>query len=363
VDELTMLTERLAAARGGTGGLVLMAGEPGIGKTRLAQELAGVADRQGVAVAWGRCREDGGAPAYFPWVQIVKRIAESTGLTAGELGRRWPQIASLVGISPSVRAPAIEPAERFRLFASVASLLEHCARNRGLVVIIDDLHRADEGSLALLRFLAPDLADMPVLTVAAYRDSEVEVSQPLAGTIGQIADGSNVPVVRLGGLGAHEVAGLIYHHAGSVSADVVEAVTARTAGNPFFVIEMAALLRSTTTSAESVARTALPATVREVIGQRVARLAAGTQQALRAAAVLGREFGRLPLADMLATSELAVAAALQPAASAGLISAGSEGGYRFVHALVQAVIYDAVPLPDAPNSTAWPLRRSPLPGR
>jgi predicted ATPase len=80
-----MLTERLIASRGGTGGLVLLTGEPGIGKTRLAQELAGLADRQGVAVAWGRCREDGGAPAYLPWVQIVKRVAERTGLAAGEL--------------------------------------------------------------------------------------------------------------------------------------------------------------------------------------------------------------------------------------------------------------------------------------
>ncbi len=135
-DELTMLADSLVATRGGTGGLVLVTGEPGIGKTRLAQELAELADRQGIAAVWGRCREDGGAPAYFPWVQIVKRVAEKTGLAADELDQRWPEIASLVRTTPSMTAPAVDPAERFRLFASVASLLDHCAKSRALVVSV-----------------------------------------------------------------------------------------------------------------------------------------------------------------------------------------------------------------------------------
>ena len=184
---------------------------------------------------------------------------------------------------------------------------------------------------------------MPVLVVAAYRDTRFRPAAGLPGNSPRIVEASAASVVPLGGLEAGDVAGLIDRYAGPVDDPVSGAVAERTNGNPLFVIEVARLLRGAADKAQ-IAAAGLPPTVLALIAGRVERLPPECRHALEAAAVLGRDFGRMPLSAVLALSEIAVAAALQPAAMSRLIGPGPGGTYRFTHALVQSAVYESVPL-------------------
>jgi DNA-binding CsgD family transcriptional regulator len=332
---------RLAAARAGRGAVVLLSGEPGIGKTALAAEVADQARRGGMVAAWGRCREDGDAPPYRPWVQVLREVLEGCGRqSAGSDRDRL--LAPLLGSAGGRTWGEPGRPDRFRLFEAMVSALAWPG-SPGVLAVIDDLHRADEASLAFLRYLAVEVDQLPLVVLGAYRDTETGPGHPLMAAMGAMADGGALEVLALPALAEPEVRTLVARHAGSVPDEVADQVVARAEGNPFFVVEMARLLRSARGELSEVASTVIPPTVREVISHRLARLPSESRRALRAAAVLGREFGRLPLSGTLGCSAVAVTGALQPAAATGLIFAEGRSGYSFTHALVQAAIYDALP--------------------
>src|ERR1700730_9927733 len=135
VAEMAMLDEHLASARSGRGGLVLLAGEPGVGKTLLASEVADRSRRAGMAAVWGRCREDGGAPPYFPWVQVLRGAIDAAGLSDAELGPGSDEVQLLIGAVPAASGH-VDRGQRFRLFAAVSSMLGRCANRSGLLAII-----------------------------------------------------------------------------------------------------------------------------------------------------------------------------------------------------------------------------------
>ena len=191
--ELAALSADLEGAVAGRGGVVVLAGEPGIGKTRLAEELAAAAAARGALVLWGRCWEGEGAPAFWPWAQVVRAYVERSdpAVLRQEMGAGAADIAQVV---PAVREclrdlpeplPVEPEAARFRLFDSLAGFLRAAAARRPLLLVLDDLHWADAPSLALLRFVGRELEDAGLLVVGIYRHLEVERGHPLAGDSGR----------------------------------------------------------------------------------------------------------------------------------------------------------------------------------
>ena len=250
--ELDQLRQAVDTALGGRGSLQLLVGEPGIGKTRAAEELATYSRVSGARVYWGRCREDEGAPAYWPWVQAIRSyvreadpvaLAWQLGGGAAELAQLVPEVAEKLDIAPASGSDSEEA--RFRLFDSVTSLLLAAARDRPLVIVLDDLHWADEPSLLLLRFAARELASSGLLILGTYRDVELGRHHPLARVLGEISGIEGSGRIPLRGLGVGAVERYIEMTSGAPSPrGLAEAVQEQTDGNPFFVGEVVRLLAS-----------------------------------------------------------------------------------------------------------------------
>ena len=374
--ELAALTKQLDAASAGAGSIALVAGEPGMGKSRLAEELAAVARARGVRVLWGRCYEGEGAPAFWPWIELLRAavrgrhgedLRRTMGPGAPDLAELVPEIRALL---PDLPAPSLLDAvqARFRLFDAVTSFLFTDARGGGdrgdparsearpgLLLILDDLHWADAPSLLLLEFLARDLAGAHLLVLGTYRDLEVQRGHPLARSLGELARRPHVTRLVLGGLAAAEIARVVEQVAPGTtpSAGLVATLAGETAGNPLFVSEMVRLLVQEGRLAAwpavgergAAAPLPLPQTVREVIGRRLDRLAPACSEALTVAAVIGREFGVDGLARAGDWSAGALLGLLEEAETARVLEAvpGVPGRYRFSHALIRETLYEELP--------------------
>ena len=351
--ELGTLLGALEEAQAGRGCVCLVSGEPGIGKSRLADEIAAHARERDLAVLRARCWEGGGAPAFWPWVQLVRghiRSAETEdlrrqmGAGASELGELLPDVREALGVlpRPEVRDPE---ALRFRLFDAVATFLHSLAAERGgLLVVLDDLHAADEPSLRLLDFVARTVADSRVAVMGAYRDTETGPGHPLERLVGDLVKEPPVARIALGGLRRQDISEYVELSSGSRARDdVVEALHASTAGHPLFVVEVVRLLAAEgRLDSADLART-VPAGVREAIDNRLERLPEGARRALAMASVVGAEFDP-DLLERLAPDE-DTASALDEAIAARLITAaaGAPGMLRFSHALVRDALYGALP--------------------
>jgi DNA-binding CsgD family transcriptional regulator len=357
--ELVALTADLDAAVAGRGGVVLVGGEPGIGKTRLAEELAAQATARGALVLWGRCWEGEGAPAFWPWVQVVRAYVQTADPTAlrREMGAGAADIAQVV---PAVRAllpdlpapPPIEPeAARFRLFDSLAGFLRAAAAHRRLLLVLDDLHWADVPSLALLRFVGRELEDAGLLVVGSYRYTEVDREHPLVGTLADLTRGQHHRRLLLGGLNQQEVASFLALVAEvEPSPELAAAVHRQTDGNPFFVTEVVRLLASqgrldAAEAGAPVPAAGLPEGVKAVVAERLGRLSDGCRQVLEVAAVLGRDFQLRVLQPASGLDPGRLLELLEEAEAARVVAAvpGGLGRWRFAHALVREVLYEGLP--------------------
>jgi AAA ATPase domain len=336
-------------ALAGRGALFLLVGGAGIGKTRLADELGERARRQGLCPYWGRCWETGGAPVYWPWIQILRELARDQ--PAGELlaaaGQGAAAVAQLV---PELGAPAgtaaaePDPAQaRFRLFDAVTSLLKGASRARPLYLVLDDLHVSDPSSLALLHFVARNLRGMRALIVGAYRPEEARLSVEVGRVLGDVArEGTYLPLVPLG----REQIGELVARSSGRAADpaLVEAIARTTEGNPLFVDELLHLLVQRGDFASGAgAPLPVPETIREVIRRRSGRLPSGTRELLGVASVIGRDFSVATLAALAERSPPAVQEALGPAEAASVVLATEPGAYRFSHVLVSETLYHDLP--------------------
>jgi DNA-binding CsgD family transcriptional regulator/tetratricopeptide (TPR) repeat protein len=351
--ELRVLEASLTASLDGDGRLLLCYGEPGIGKTRLAQELVTLAGRRGVPAAWGRGVDMAATPPYWPWRQVLVRVAEL--VAAGKAGAEVGVAADLAPLLPDLGRPVedIEDAvgggsreQRWRLFDAASRFLRACAARAGLVVVLDDLHWADRPSVLLLEHLAHQLeaGDTRLLVLATYRDTETGPGSALGDLLPGLAAGRARERLHLRGLDE----GAVRARLGAVSGREVPSGTARavhelTGGNPFFVGELGRELREDpgllARGPGQPWRVAVPQSVRAAIRRRVDHLLPPCRELLRAASVVGQQFPVGVLAAMVGAPALACLDLLDQAAAAGLVEPTSPPGrYRFVHDLVRDAV-------------------------
>ena len=356
--ELGELVAGLDDAASGSGRLFLLAGDPGIGKSRLASEAAERARDRGFKVAWGRCWEAGGAPAYWPWVQSLRACVRGLGgeELRSRLGAGAPIVAQIVAevaeMLPDVGPPPPMAAEggRFRLFDAVATFLRNTAAGQPLMLVLDDLHAADASSVLLLRFVARELGDARVLVLGAYRDIELDRDNPLAAALAELSREPAARHLRLPGLTEAGVGRLIQETAGVRAGEgVVAAVHRYTEGNPLFVGEVVRLLaaegRLERIDDPAGLRLAIPEGIREVIRRRVARLPEDCGKIVGLASVFGREFSLPPLERLSGVPAGELLDLFHESIDARVVAEipGAPGRLRFTHALIREVVYERIP--------------------
>jgi DNA-binding CsgD family transcriptional regulator len=366
-QEMDVLRSALDGALAGRGGLVMLVGEPGIGKTRTAQHFAMHAVEHGAQVWWGRCYEEPGAPPFWPWVQALRAYVEAhdTETLRAEMGVGAADMASII---PEVRArlsdlpspPHFEDAAqaRFRLFDSIRSFLQHAAQRQPVVLFLDNLHWADAPSLRLLAFLVPELETNHVLVVGSYRDMDLSRQHPLSNTLGELTRLPRFQRLRLRGLSREDVGRFWEVVFGRPPAPhLLAALHDQTEGNPLFLMEIVRfLVQEGVLTAEGASlstsrsqglghglRVRIPEGIRDVIGQRLNRLSAPCNGMLSLAAVIGREFSLAELSAILdGGAEEQTLEMLEEAMAARVIEELPQAinRYQFSHALIRETLYD-----------------------
>ena len=346
--ELARLHERWEQLPGDARVAVVIGGEPGIGKTRLASEFARAVHEQGALVLYGRC-DEGLALPYQPFVEALRPYARALGVDrlraefgdlAPELGRLLPEFAAL----GAPRSGDPESA-RFALFEAVAALIHAMTRRRHALLVLDDLHWAAAPTVLLLRHLQSCGCPLGGMVLCTYRETELEAGQPLAQLLADLHRDDSAEHLSIRGLDEAAIAALVKTAGGRALAghasQLARVLSAQTAGNPFFLRELLAHLAESNEvvgAGFTAADLQIPEGLRQVITQRVARLPAPAGGALRAAAVAGPVFSFLLLERVLG-EELGVLDAIDEGVAAGLLKEVGHGDYAFAHALVRETIY------------------------
>ncbi|MGE2815788.1 BTAD domain-containing putative transcriptional regulator [Mycobacterium heidelbergense] len=329
-----------AALAGGTNA-VLIAGEPGVGKTRLAGEWSRQAYDQGALVIYGRCDEDLGAP-YQPFAEALRSLVPCLG-SGGLRGLRGVEalLALVPGLSdvlPDLAMPArADPdTERYALFDAVVALLGIASAGAPIILILDDLHWAAKPTLLLLRHLLRFGENARLQIVGTYRSTDLDRSHPLAAMLADLHRDGSADRLQLSGLDEDDVSAYVAE-AGYDDEDLARALASVTGGNPFFLIEA---LRHVDESGGRWDQSTLPQGVREAVSRRLSRLAPETDKALAAAAVVGSRFA-LELVERVVGDDLVDA--LDEACKAGIVIEEHGGRYRFNHAIVRQSLLAELP--------------------
>jgi DNA-binding SARP family transcriptional activator len=362
--ELRRLQAAWSAARRGQRRTVLVAGEAGIGKTRLVTELATLAERDGAVVLAGRCDPHLGVP-HLPLREAVgrqlatypsERLRALLGPRPAELARFWPELAWRL---PALAAPpALGPeADQYLLFEALTGLLEAFAVSGPLLLLVDDVHGADEATLLLLRSLAQARRPPRLLCVLTYRNDERRPRAALTAALGDLVRAPGAELLTLGGLAAGEVAAMAAattpRPLGPGGPTLAQVLRERTGGNPFLVSELLRhLVETGALDAEDVTEVAagpaaedVPESVRWVVGQRMARLGGPVEHVLGIAAVIGHQAELALLGRVADLGHDSLLSALDTAVGAGLLEErpGVGGGYAFHHRIVRDLLYRKLP--------------------
>ncbi len=355
--ELDRLHEAFDKVANGTGQrVVLVGGEPGVGKTTMVGQAVRAWHERGATVAMGRCEEDVRAP-YRPFVDVLTHLVDSAPLEVLQahverhgavldplvprLGQRLPALPEPVTTDPET--------ERFLRFAAVADLLAALGEQAPVVVFLDDLHWADAGTASLLRHLATVAESSRLLITGTFRSDELAADHPMGTVLAAFRRVESVSRLQLGGLRGPDVVALLELwtgvEAGDGTRELAERIATETGGNAFFVTEVVRHLEeagqlSDLAGAVAAEGSLLPDSVREVLGERVARIGSPADTVLGAAAVIGAEFDLPVLSAVTGMAEEKLLDVLAQASSAALVheSIASPGRFSFTHALVQHAI-------------------------
>src|SRR5713226_10190512 len=359
--ERASLRRHLEQIPHGTGRVVMIGGAAGVGKSRIAAEVGAEASQRGFLVLAGSCYDRDDSVPFIPFVEILETalaqapnpqtFREVLDKDASEMARLMPQLRRLFPDIPPPLQVSPEQSRRI-LFNAVAEVLARTAATRPMLLLLEDLHWADEGTLSLLDHLVGLLAGIPVMIIATYRDSEIDAGGPLVKTLGNLIRLHLVERISLGGLPQNAVAEMIRSLSGREPPQaLVTVIHSHTEGNPFFIEELFQYLveRGKLTEPNGDFRAALnltdidvPQSLRIVIGRRLARLNQDTQRVLSAAAVIGRSFTFELLEASTRANADSLLDSLDEAERAGLISSTlqyPEARFKFSHELIrQAVV-------------------------
>jgi len=366
-SERAELLRLLEQAAGGRGALVTIGGEPGVGKTRLAEELMAEARERGMTALIGRCYEMEGAPPYIPFVEMVEAAARlfpaETLRTA--FGDSAPEVAKLIPelrrMFPDIPEPPLLPPEQERryLFNGMREFIARSGRAQPLLLVLDDLHWADDSTLVLVQHIAQQLQEMPVLLIGTYRDVELDVARPLARTLEELLRQRLVHRISLRRLPEDGVSAMLRALSGQdPPPPLVQAIYSETEGNPFFVEEVFKHLAEEGKLFDhsgkdwrpdlQISELDVPEGVRLVIGRRLKRVSEQCRRVLTAAAVIGRGFS-FELLEALADMEAdALLDAVDEAERAHLIASmedGREARFTFAHELIRQTLLTGVSQP------------------
>lgn len=342
------LSERLARAARGAGGLVWVSGEAGIGKTRILDEARRIADGLGFRVLHGAGWEDPGTPPFWMWVQVLRDAFGDTSCDTDRVGDRvgdrigdrdWgPRAAEALALLPGAALPAAPAADRFALFDAVAAVLERLAEEGPLLVVLDDVHWTDAGSLRLLGFVERTLAHRPVLCVAGWRDHEAAPEPVVADLAAELA--TRADRIELTGLDPEAVGRLVRAEAGlALDGGEARLLCERSGGNPLFVAELARLASDRGTGAILAE---VPGSATAVIRRRLGRVSQACHEVLVAAAVAGNASTVEVVQHLTGRSPEEVATLVDEAVAAGL-AREVPGRVELPHALVRAAVAGSVP--------------------
>jgi tetratricopeptide (TPR) repeat protein len=327
--ELAQALDAAAGVAAGRTRIVLVTGDAGAGKTALADRVSQRLAIGGWTVTTGRCPEHEGAPAGWAWAEALRRLTRAAPPAEPQA------LAALLTDTPKPESDAA--AARFRLHQAVGAYLQAVSRAAPLLVVLDDLHRADSETLAILASVTADLTGARILMLAAYRPAEA--GEQLDACLASLA--AREPVrIGLAGLGLAAAMDLVRATCTSpVGGQTASAIAERTGGNPFFIRETARLLDS---EGALVAATEVPAGVRDVLQRRIARLPATAQTILAQAAVIGTETDTGVLGEVAGADENVLLDAIEAGLLTGLVTEPAAGRIRFAHALVRDTLYQSL---------------------
>ena len=360
--ERAILRRLVDDALAGDGALALVAGEPGVGKSRLVAEICDEAQVRGMRVLTGHCVEMSGAPPYMPYVEIIEQaisnprsplaLRQALGDVAAEIARIAP---ALRRVFPDIPPPVEVPAELARRYVwnSLSEFVDRAAQGQPLLLVLEDLHWADESTVLLTEYLAPLLSDMPVLVLGTYRDIEVDVHHPLARVIGELGRRSLVELVSLRRLSFDGVRAMLRALAAQPAPEeLTRFIHRETEGNPFFVEEVYLHLVESGVLLDEhgqlrgdlrLDEVSAPESIKLVLGQRLDRLASSIREVLVVAAVSGRMFTPEVVGEVAGVSEDALVDAFDVAERARLITSGkSAGELMFSHELIRQTLLSGV---------------------
>jgi tetratricopeptide (TPR) repeat protein len=359
-EELADLQRTLEQVLTGSGLFMLLAGEAGVGKTRLAEELARHARSRGLRVFRGHCYETEGAPPYMPFVEILRDyiqgrpddvLLDELGEDAPEIAKLAPELARRIPIDGD-SSPLPPEQERYRLLETVRRWLKRMADRRPILLVIEDVHWAEPASCVLLRHLAPTLTTAPIFVLATCREEDIEASPSLTAALAEFGRVQVYRRVRLSGLDVPAIRELLAAMGrGEPPQGLAEALFQETAGNPFFITELVNHLDmegklldrdGQWQAAVSPKEWDVPESVRAVTQRRLSDLGEETRKVLTVASVAGREFTYDLLEALSEVPADSLLDSLDEAIRMGMIeeTEGAVASFRFPHQLTQQTLYN-----------------------